>query len=200
MQSRVTRLILLLLAALSLLLPTGCDDLVLEWPLPTVVDNRIVGKWAEADGTAAEIVTRVGDGEYESLKLGVLWNRQEPKSFYLTSAGGMLFGESQVDCKGFFFVAPSESEAPKGCWVVFRVVLTGDTLEYSKFDTMKIIQGSVAGTLTYTPLRYGGSAPIGDKPISDVLLAGSVDNIASFLASYGKGAVYRYTSKMHRIS
>ncbi len=55
MRSRSTRLLLAVYGVVALFL-CGCNYVVLENPLPSVLDNRIVGSWATPDGKLYAVI------------------------------------------------------------------------------------------------------------------------------------------------
>jgi hypothetical protein len=186
---------------LGVLLLSGCDEVVLENPLDSVVDDRIVGSWARADGTLYAVI-RKGDGDaYVSLDSDDLKNNKPGSVFYLAKSGTELFAESPADCNNFLFKAPSASDAPKGCWDVNRVVLGADSLEYDTYDASLMMRKSLAGDLRDVGLEFGMSVAKGptSDPDTNVLIEGPASEEGSFLARYSSGPVYRGMLQLHRI-
>ncbi|MEI9967587.1 MAG: hypothetical protein WDM87_02790 [Terracidiphilus sp.] len=66
MQSRNARLLLAAYGVVALFL-CGCNYVVLENPLPTVQDNRIVGSWATPDGKLYAVIKPGDNSAYQSL-------------------------------------------------------------------------------------------------------------------------------------
>src|ERR1700733_5438200 len=121
------------LAAL-LLLTIGCDDVVLSNPLPSVVDDRLVGSWARPDGMLAFLIKRGEGNAYQMLNSEELKGNGTPPTYFLVRTGGMLFAEGSVRCDGYAFKTPEPRETPNGCWTISRFVLADDTLEMYSID------------------------------------------------------------------
>lgn len=179
----------------------GCNYVVLENPLPSVLDQRIVGSWATPDGKLYAVIKPGDNSSYQSLTGDDITANGKGSTFYLAKVGGTLLAESPSGCGAFLFSAPAASDAPNGCWTITRVVLTENTLEYDNFDTTLMLQKSVGGGLRDISLKFGASVDKGaDSTIdTDVLIAGKADEVAPFLATYSSGQVYTEVIQLHRI-
>jgi hypothetical protein len=204
MQSRSTRLLLAAYGAVTLFL-CGCNYVVLENPLPTVLDNRIVGSWATPDGKLYAVIKRGDDSAYQSLTGDDITNNGKGTTFYLARVGGTLLTENPSACNAFLFSSPSAADAPDGCWTITRVVLTDNTLEYDTLDTTLMLQKSVGGGLRDISLKFGATVSKGASSeaassiSTDVLIQGKPDEVAPFLATYTSGQVYSEVTLLHRI-
>jgi len=200
MQPR-SRKVLLAVATVGVLCLCGCagDQFVLEHPLPFVVDDRIVGSWAEQDGKLSEVIRR-GDGQsYVALSSDDVVKNGKGSVFYLARAGDALFAEGEQSCDQFYFHPPATD---KTCWFIVKLNLSGDSLAYQFFDTRLIVRASLAGQIKDVSLMYGVSAEKGTNSnfSADVLIEGMPSEVAPFLAKYAAGAVYGATVvQMHRI-
>ena len=204
MQSRSTRLLLAAYGAVTLFL-CGCNYVVLENPLPTVLDNRIVGSWATPDGKLYAVIKRGDDSAYRSLTGDDITNNGKGTTFYLARVGGTLLTENPSACNAFLFSSPSATDAPDGCWTITRVVLTDNTLEYDTLDTTLMLQKSGGGGLRDISLKFGATVSKGASSeaassiSTDVLIEGKPDEVAPFLATYTSGQVYSEVTLLHRI-
>lgn len=200
MRSRSTKL-LLAVYGVGVLFLCGCNYLVLENPLPTVQDNRIVGSWATADGKLYAVIKPGDDSAYQSLSADDITKGASGTTFYLTKAGGTLLTETPAACNAFLFSAPSATDAPSGCWTITRLVLSDNSLEYDTFDTTLMLRKSVGGGLRDASLLFGASVGKGaDSTLdTDVLIAGKPEDVVPFLATYSNGLVYSGTVQLHRI-
>ena len=200
MRSRSTRL-LLAVYGMGVMFLCGCNYVVLENPLPTVLDNRIVGSWATPDGKLYAVIKPGDNSAYQSLSADDITKGASGTTFYLARAGGTLLTESSAACSSFLFSAPSATDAPSGCWTITRIVLSDNSLEYDTFDTTLMLRKSVGGGLRDVSLRFGASVGKGaDSTIdTDVLIEGKPDEVAPFLATYSSGLVYSGTVQLHRI-
>ena len=200
MQLRSTRLLLAVYGVVALFL-CGCNYVVLENPLPTVLDNRIVGSWATPDGKLYAVIKRGDDSAYQSLTADDITKNGKGTTFYLASVGGTLLTESPSACNAFLFSSPSAADAPSGCWTITRVVLSDNSLEYDTFDTSLMLHKSVDGGLRDVALQFGASVAKGANSTidTDVLIEGKPDEVAPFLATYSSGQVYSEVIQLHRI-
>lgn len=200
MRSRSTRLLLAGYGAVAFFL-TGCNYVVLENPLPTVVDNRIVGSWATPDGKLYAVIKPGDNSSYLSLTGDDITKNGSGSTFYLAKVGGTLLAENSSACSAFLFSAPSADDAPTGCWTITRVVLTDNSLEYDTFDTTLMLRKSVQGELRDVSLQFGASVAKGANTTidTDVLIEGKPEEVAPFLATYSSGMVYTEVIKLHRI-
>src|ERR1039458_4410749 len=191
MKLRSTRLLLAVYGVVALFL-SGCNYVVLENPLPTVLDNRIVGSWATPDGKLYAVIKRGDDSAYQSLTADDITKNGKGTTFYLASVGGTLLTESPSACNAFLFSSPSAADAPSGCWTITRVVLSDNSLEYDTFDTSLMLHKSVDGGLRDVALQFGASVAKGANSTidTDVLIEGKPDEVAPFLATYSSGQVY----------
>ncbi len=180
---------------------SGCNYVVLENPLPSVVDNRIVGSWATPDGKLYAVIKPGDDSSYLSLTGSDITSNGKGSTFYLAKAGGTLLAEIPASCTSFLFSAPSTDDAPNGCWTITRVVLTDNSLEYDTFDTTLMLRKSVGGGLRDVSLQFGASIAKGaDSTIdTDVLIQGKPEDVTPFLANYSSGMVYTEVIQLHRI-
>jgi len=200
MRSRNTRLLLGVFGVVALYL-CGCNYVVLENPLPSVVDNRIVGSWATPDGKLYAVIKPGDNSSYQSLTGDDITKNGSGSTFYLAKAGGTLLAENPSACSAFLFSAPSTDDAPNGCWTITRVVLTDNTLEYDTFDTTLMLRKSVQGELREVSLQFGASVGKGASSTidTDVLIEGKPEEVAPFLATYSSGLVYTQVVQLHRI-
>jgi hypothetical protein len=200
MRSRSTTLLLAAFGAVALLL-SGCNYVVLENPLPSVVDNRIVGSWATPDGKLYAVIKPGDNSSYTSLTGDDITKNGNGSIFYLAKAGGTLLAENPSVCTAFLFSAPSADAAPNGCWTITRVLLTDTTLEYDTFDTTLMLRKSVEGGLRDISLQFGASVAKGANSTidTDVLIQGKPEEVAPFLAAYSSGMVYTEVIQLHRI-
>jgi hypothetical protein len=200
MKLRSTRLLLAVYGVVALFL-SGCNYVVLENPLPTVLDNRIVGSWATPDGKLYAVIKRGDDSAYQSLTADDITKNGKGTTFYLASVGGTLLTESPSACNAFLFSSPSAADAPSGCWTITRVVLSDNSLEYDTFDTSLMLHKSVDGGLRDVALQFGASVAKGANSTidTDVLIEGKPDEVAPFLATYSSGQVYSEVIQLHRI-
>jgi hypothetical protein len=200
MRSQSTRL-LLAVYGVGVLFLCGCNYVVLENPLPTVQDNRIVGSWATPDGKLYAVIKPGDDSAYQSLSADDITKGASGTTFYLAKAGGTLLTETPSACNAFLFSAPSATDAPSGCWTITRLVLSDNSLEYDTFDTTLMLRKSVGGGLRDASLLFGASVGKGDSSTidTDVLISGKPDEVAPFLAAYSNGLVYSGTVQLHRI-
>ena len=121
--------------ALASLLMSGCNEVVLENPLPSVVDDRIVGSWATPDGKLSMVI-RKGEGQgYLQLSADDLKNNKNGSVFYLAQVGTAMFAETEKGCDQFYFKPPAPADAPNGCWDVVHVVLTANSLQEDVYDS-----------------------------------------------------------------
>jgi hypothetical protein len=202
MQSWKVRLFVLAAATAAVLSECGCNSVVIENPLASMVDDRIVGSWATPDGKLYAVIKKGDQDSYLSLSSDDLTNNGKGTVFYLAKAGPMLFAESPNGCDQFLFKAPSATDAPKGCWQVSHLVLSADALEYDLFDSNAIVRKSIAGGLREIGLAFGVSTSKGASSTdfdSDVLIEGQPGEVGPFLAAYSSGAVYSQIIKLHRI-
>jgi archaellum component FlaG (FlaF/FlaG flagellin family) len=201
---RSTRLLLAVYGAVALFL-CGCNYVVLENPLPTVLDNRIVGSWATPDGKLYAVIKSGDNSSYQSLTADDITKNGKGTTFYLANVGRTLLTENPSACSGFLFAAPSATDAPSGCWTITRVVLSDNSLEYDNFDTTLMLQKSVGGGLRDVSLKFGASVSKGASSdaassiSTDVLIEGKPDEVAPFLATYTSGQVYTGAVLLHRI-
>lgn len=192
MQSWPKKLVLAATAAAALAL-CGCNEVVLANPLPHIVDDRIVGKWATPNGRLSDVITK-GEGDAYIMRSADEIAKNKPGTvFYLARAGSLLFAEMKVACDEFSFATPLPSEAPKGCWEPVRISLTAQSLDVDMFDSEKMMRKSLASDLG--PVNFVIGVSISGHGAtrsiwSDVLIKGTSDHIAEFLGSYGTGAVY----------
>ncbi len=200
MRSRSKRLLLAGYGAVSFFL-IGCNYVVLENPLPSVVDNRIVGSWATPDGKLYAVIKPGDNSSYQSLTGDDITKNASGSTFYLAKAGSTLLAENPSACSAFLFSAPSTDDAPNGCWTITRVVLTDNTLEYDTFDTTLMLRKSVQGELREVSLQFGASVAKGANSSidTDVLIKGKPEEITPFLATYSSGMVYTEVIQLHRI-
>jgi hypothetical protein len=200
MRSRSTRLLLAVYGA-GVMFLCGCNYVVLENPLPTVLDNRIVGSWATPDGKLYAVIKPGDNSAYQSLSADDITKGASGTTFYLAKAGGTLLSEIPSACNAFLFSAPSATDAPSGCWTITRVVLSDNSLEYDTFDTTLMLRKSVGGGLRDISLLFGASVAKGaDSTVdTDVLIAGKPDEVVPFLATYSSGLVYSQVVQLHRI-
>jgi hypothetical protein len=200
MRSRSTRL-LFAGCGMGLLFLSGCNYVVLENPLPTVQDNRIVGSWATPDGKLYAVIKPGDNSAYQSLSADDITKGASGTTFYLTKAGGTLLTETPSACNAFLFNAPTATDAPSGCWTITRLVLSDNSLEYDTFDTTLMLRKSVGGGLKDVSLLFGASAGKGaDSTVdTDVLIVGKPDEVTPFLATYSSGLVYSGIVQLHRI-
>jgi len=180
---------------------TGCNYVVLENPLPSVFDNRIVGSWATPDGKLYAVIKPGDDSSYLSLTGDDITKNGKGSTFYLAKAGGTLLAETPSECNAFLFSPPSADDAPNGCWTITRVVLTDNSLEYDTFDTTLMLRKSVGGGLRDISLQFGASVAKGPSSTidTDVLIEGKPDEVTPFLATYSNGMVYTEVIQLHRI-
>jgi len=180
---------------------SGCNYVVLENPLPSVVDNRIVGSWATPDGKLYAVIKPGDNSSYLSLTADDITNNRTGSTFYLAKAGGTMLAETPSGCDAFLFSTPSADDAPKGCWTITRVIVTDNSLEYDTFDTTLMLRKSVQGGLRDASLRFGSSVAKGaDSSMdTDVLIEGKPEDVVPFLASYANGLVYTQVIQLHRI-
>ena len=75
---------------MGLLFLSGCNYVVLENPLPTVQDNRIVGSWATPDGKLYAVIKPGDNSAYQSLSADDITKGASGTIFYLAKAGGTL--------------------------------------------------------------------------------------------------------------
>lgn len=200
MRSRSTRL-LMAVYGVGVLFLCGCNYVVLENPLPTVQDNRIVGSWATPDGKLYAVIKPGDNSAYQSLSADDITKGASGTTFYLAKVGGTLLTETPSACNAFLFSAPSATDAPSGCWTITRLVLSDNSLEYDNFDTTLMLRKSVGGGLRDISLQFGASVNKGpDSTIdTDVLIEGKPEEVAPFLATYSNGLVYSGTVQLHRI-
>jgi hypothetical protein len=200
MRSRSTKL-LLAVFGVSALFMCGCNYVVLENPLPTVQDNRIVGSWATPDGKLYAVIKPGDNSAYQSLSADDITKGASGTTFYLAKAGGTLLTETPSACNAFLFSAPSATDAPSGCWTISRLVLSDNALEYDTFDTTLMLRKSVGGGLRDVSLLFGASVGKGDTSTidTDVLIAGKPEDVTPFLATYSSGLVYSGIVQLHRI-
>jgi len=204
MRSRSTWLLLTVYGVVALFL-CGCNYVVLENPLPTVLDNRIVGSWATPDGKLYAVIKSGDNSSYQSLTADDITNNRTGSTFYLARAGGTLLAENPSACSVFLFSAPAATDAPSGCWTITRVVLSDNSLEYDSFDTTLMLQKSVGGGLRDISLKFGASVSKGSSSdaassiSTDVLIEGKPEEVAPFLATYASGQVYSGVVLLHRI-
>jgi|HubBroStandDraft_5_1064220.scaffolds.fasta_scaffold32017_2 hypothetical protein len=200
MRSRSTRL-LFAGCGMGLLFLSGCNYVVLENPLPTVQDNRIVGSWATPDGKLYAVIKPGDNSAYQSLSADDITKGASGTTFYLAKAGGTLLTETPSACNAFLFNAPTATDAPSGCWTITRLVLSDNSLEYDTFDTTLMLRKSVGGGLKDVSLLFGASAGKGaDSTVdTDVLIVGKPDEVTPFLATYSSGLVYSGIVQLHRI-
>lgn len=200
MRSRSTKLLLAGFGAVAFFL-TGCNYVVLENPLPSVVDNRIVGSWATPDGKLYAVIKPGDNSSYQSLTGDDITKNGSGSTFYLAKVGGTLLAENPSACSAFLFNAPSADDAPNGCWTITRVVLTDNTLEYDTFDTTLMLRKSVQGELRDVSLQFGASVAKGANSSidTDVLIEGKQEDVTPFLAAYSSGLVYAQVTQLHRI-
>lgn len=186
----------------SLLVLCGCDNVVLENPLDSMVDDRIVGSWAKPDGTLYSVIRKGDGGSYVSLDPDDLKNNKPGSVFYLAKAGTTLFAESQADCTQFWFKAPLAKDSPKGCWTVNRVVLGDNFLEYDTFSATQLESRSKGGEIPEIGMEFGihveKGANKGDVD-TDALILGLPNEMGTFLGSYSMGQVYSDVTQLHRI-
>jgi len=177
MRSRSTRL-LFAGCGMGLLFLSGCNYVVLENPLPTVQDNRIVGSWATPDGKLYAVIKPGDNSAYQSLSADDITKGASGTTFYLAKAGGTLLTETPSACNAFLFNAPTATDAPSGCWTITRLVLSDNSLEYDTFDTTLMLRKSVGGGLKDVSLLFGASAGKGaDSTVdTDVLIVGKPDD------------------------
>jgi hypothetical protein len=179
----------------------GCNYVVLENPLPSVLDNRIVGSWATPDGKLYAVIKPGDNSSYQSLTADDITKNGNGSTFYLAKAGGTLLAESPSACTAFLFTAPSADDAPNGCWTITRVVLEDNSLEYEMFDTTLMLRKSVGGGLRDVNLQFGASVAkgAGSTIDTDVLIEGKPEEVTPFLATYADGMVYTQVIQLHRI-
>jgi len=196
-----SRSLLLAMCGVVALFLSGCNYVVLENPLPSVIDNRVVGSWATPDGKLYAVIKPGDNSAYQSLSADDITKGASGTTFYLAKAGGTLLTENPADCNSFLFSAPSATDAPSGCWTITRIVLTDNSLEYDTFDTTLMLRKSVGGGLRDASLQFGASVGKGpDSTIdTDVLVVGKPDDVVPFLATYSNGLVYSQTTLLHRI-
>ena len=202
---------------LPLLLLCGCDNegVVLENPLPFVIDDRVIGSWSLAgmnppvQGISDDIgklqwIIRRSDNElYEAQSPEDIQKGQKPSfTFHLAKVGNVLLAEQPVDCNNYYFKSTDTSTPPKGCWSIFRIVFTGNSMEFDMFDPNQLVLGGLTGTLKGMDMEFGGSATrlkTTDSASTAVLLRGQQDIVAPFLATYASGAVYNLAMNFRRI-
>jgi hypothetical protein len=200
MQSGSRGLLLAMCGVVALFL-SGCNYVVLESPLPSVLDNRIVGSWATPDGKLYAVIKPGDNSAYQSLSADDITKGASGTTFYLAKAGGTLLTETPSACNAFLFNAPTATDAPSGCWTITRLVLSDNSLEYDTFDTTLMLRKSVGGGLKDVSLLFGASAGKGaDSTVdTDVLIVGKPDEVTPFLATYSSGLVYSGIVQLHRI-
>ena len=200
MQSGNRGLLLAMCGVVALFL-SGCNYVVLENPLPSVIDNRIVGSWATPDGKLYAVIKPGDNSAYQSLSADDITKGASGTTFYLAKAGGTLLTETPSACNAFLFNAPTATDAPSGCWTITRLVLSDNSLEYDTFDTTLMLRKSVGGGLKDVSLLFGASAGKGaDSTVdTDVLIVGKPDEVTPFLATYSSGLVYSGIVQLHRI-
>ncbi|MGB6856865.1 MAG: hypothetical protein WBE03_08275 [Terracidiphilus sp.] len=200
MRSQGTRLLWAVYGVIALFL-SGCNYVVLENPLPSVLDNRIVGSWATPDGKLYAVIKPGDNSSYVSLTADDITKNGSGSTFYLAKAGGTLLAENPSACSAFLFSAPSADDTPNGCWTITRVVLTDNALEYDTFDTTLMLRKSVGGELRDVSLQFGASVSKGANSTidTDVLIEGKPEDVTPFLAAYSSGMVYTQVVQLHRI-
>jgi hypothetical protein len=182
------------------LIATGCDDVYLLNPLPNVTDDRIVGSWADQEGKLAFLIRRGEGNAYQSLNAEELKKNDPGSTFFLARAGGALFEEETAKCEGHSFEAPSQEDAPKGCWTIGQFVVSGDSLELDPIDVMAMVRKiTSSATPVLIGYRFSVRASKAGEPHGDILLEGSPAELADFLAAYAKDSPPATVLKLHRI-
>lgn len=173
-----------LLSLFSLLLCTGCSDVYLSNPLNVVQNDAVVGRWLDDKGKLAIVIERGSGNAYNSWSGDDFKQGKAPNQFYVSDVGGMLFTEQQANCTGHKFEAPGDTEAPKGCWAITRIVVSGSTINYFELDAMSLVRQSIAGALEVANSYGVVSSKSSSQNSAQIILRGSTGELTAFLARH----------------
>ena len=166
------RLLALACVSLSIFTLCGCELEFMENKLPPIVDDRIIGSWADAGGKV-KYVFRKGIGQSyerydpEDLRTG----NHKFQTGYLAKAGETLIYEEEGPC---------EDAKTNQCWMFFVISLSQDTLQYGGLDIKKLIRKTLDEEYWPSKVRFTVSqSGLGTDML--MFLSGNPQEVTAFI-------------------
>lgn len=188
-----------MLLVLAVLATAGCDAVLTTAQLPPVREDAILGQWKDlgVPGTKPEanpLFIRFTEGMY---RIGTAddFTNNKATGFTLARAGSALLAQSpgEGQCDEFH----ARNEQP--CWLLNRLELAHNNLNWYDFDAPRLARESLSGALNIPHSVHRKRAADGSLDTA-ILLSADAAGLQRFLESYTtrRGAL-RLTGRLQRI-
>jgi hypothetical protein len=180
------------LAIAAAVICSACHDVVLGHRLPTVIDDRIAGRWIAGDQRM--LVERGANGAYTVTRIGTTL---EPETWYLGRYGGVTFAQEATQCGKIHVFNPHEFTS---CWEVsVLAVLPNGEVEQRFFDLDALEANSRAGAFRGVVHTVASVVATDGDRHTCALFGGEPADVGPLLARYAvRPGVFSHTSRWRR--
>ena len=181
---------------LTILVDTGCDSVLTTVQLSLVREDGILGEWQGVDtpgSTPADIgLIQYMDGEYWSGSPED-FAKGKASHFTLARVGNVLIAQSPGKCD------ECGIQKSQVCWILSRIELTRDRMDWYDFDARTLAKESLNGALNVAHSVHRQQKKDGSSD-TKILLSADSSELGHFLNSYVKRrAAFRLTTRFRRI-